>query len=72
MSSVMHVCKTRIFLCERTVDGHIAFDLEWYVVLGGYMAKIAVCLEDGESRIADLARLFFAELKSETQNEPNI
>ena len=29
----------------------------------GYMAKIAVCLEDGESRIADLARLFFAELK---------
>ena len=29
----------------------------------GYMAKIAICLEDGETRIADLARLFFAELK---------
>ena len=29
----------------------------------GYMAKIAICLEDGETRIEDLARLFFAELK---------
>ena len=65
----MRVCKTKNISVRKNslmVLSHLI--LNGMLKPSGHMAKIAICLEDGESRITDLARLFFAELADPKRN----